>query len=96
MENVQLQLNDKNRGAFVYMLDEKDIGKMEVGIIRTDIAVYHTEVNSEAEGRGIAKKLLETMVNYAREHNLKVIPLCPYVHAQFQRHPDQYGDVWKK
>jgi uncharacterized protein len=36
------------------------------------------------------------MVDYAREHKLKVIPLCPYVNAQFRRHPDQYQDVWNK
>ena len=36
------------------------------------------------------------MVDYARKHDLKVIPLCPYVHAQFKRHPDEYADVWNK
>ncbi|HEU4902844.1 MAG TPA: N-acetyltransferase [Flavisolibacter sp.] len=36
-----------------------------------------------------------TMVDYARKNGLKVIPLCPYVHAQFKRHPADYADVWK-
>jgi len=36
------------------------------------------------------------MVTYAREKGLKVIPLCPYVSAQFKRHPDTYADVWNK
>jgi uncharacterized protein len=40
--------------------------------------------------------LLSTMVDYAREHKLKVIALCPYVHAQFERHPDKYSDIWNK
>jgi hypothetical protein len=34
------------------------------------------------------------MVDYARKNKLKVIPLCPYVHAQFKRHPKEYADVW--
>lgn len=36
------------------------------------------------------------MSDYAREHELKVIPLCFYVYAQFKRHPEQYAGIWKK
>ncbi len=96
MEEIQLDLNEHKRGAFTYKIDEKAIGRMEIGIKDNDLAVYHTEVEPEAEGKGIAKKLLETMVSYARQHNMKVIALCPYVHAQFQRHPNDYNDIWKR
>jgi predicted GNAT family acetyltransferase len=96
MDNITLQLNERNRGAFYYEENDQQLGEMEIGINGHDLAVYHTEVKPEAEGKGIAKKLLESMVNYARQHQLKVIPLCPYVHAQFQRHPDLYNDIWKK
>jgi hypothetical protein len=48
-----------------------------------------------AEGKGLGKKLLEEMVNYARKNKLKVIALCPYVFAQFRRHPEEYADIWK-
>ncbi|HET8752851.1 MAG TPA: N-acetyltransferase, partial [Salinimicrobium sp.] len=33
---------------------------------------------------------------YARNNDLKVIPLCPYVYAQFKKHPDEFSDIWKK
>jgi predicted GNAT family acetyltransferase len=48
------------------------------------------------KGQGVAGQLLSAMVAYARANTLKVIALCPYVTAQFKRHPEEYGDVWKK
>jgi predicted GNAT family acetyltransferase len=53
-------------------------------------------VSPKAEGKGFAKMLLEAMVDYVRKHDMKVIPLCPYVHLQFRRHPEQYADIWLK
>ena len=58
--------------------------------------IFHTEVASEFEGRGFAKLLLDQLVSYAREKELKIIPLCPYVNIQFRRHTAEYADVWHK
>ena len=68
---------------------------MKIGISGNDLTVYHTEVLPKAEGRGLAKKLLSAMVDYARKNNLKVIALCPYVFAQFKRHPEEFANIWK-
>jgi predicted GNAT family acetyltransferase len=69
---------------------------MAVAISGDDLIVYHTEVAPKAEGKGLAKNLLTEMVSYARKYGLKVVPLCPYVHAQFKRHPEDFEDIWKK
>jgi uncharacterized protein len=96
MNKIQLSLNDNGRGAFFIEVDDQRKAEMEIGISGSNLTVYHTEVADELKGQGIAAKLLTTMVEYAREHELKVIPLCPYVHAQFKRHPDTYADVWNQ
>lgn len=96
MDDVQLKLNEKGHGAFYMMSEEKSLGEMVVSVQDKNLTVYHTEVAAEVEGKGFAKKMLDTMVAYARTNGLKVIPLCPYVHAQFQRHPEDYVDVWQK
>ena len=93
---VQLQLNNSGSGIF-YINDGVDqIAKMEVGITGKLLTVYHTEVAEKEEGKGLAKTLLAVMVDHARTHNLKVLPLCPYVHLQFKRHPEDYGDIWQR
>jgi len=43
-------------------------------------------------GRGIAGALVERLVADARREGFKVVPQCPYVVAQFDRHPD-WADV---
>jgi uncharacterized protein len=96
MDDVELKLDDKGHGAFVISGNGKQIGEMEVELSNGILTVFHTGVIPEAEGKGIAKKLLSAMTNYARSHRLQVIPLCPYVHAQFKRHPDEYADLWRE
>jgi uncharacterized protein len=95
METITLKLNEKHHGAFYVMEGEERLGEMVIGIKDNDLTVYHTEVFPAGEGKGIGKKLLEHMVDYARKNNMMVIALCPYVFAQFKRHPALYADIWK-
>lgn len=96
MNSIELRLDEDHRGAFVIEDGEQRLAEMEIAISDGNLIVYHTEVSDELRGQGIASKLLEEMVDYARKNQLKVIPLCTYVNAQFKRHPDQYQDVWYK
>lgn len=96
METIKLELNEKKHGAFNIYDEGKKLGEMIISIKDDLLTVYHTGVEPEAEGKGFAKKLLEEMTNYVRKNKMMVLPLCPYVHAQFKRHPDEYADIWKK
>jgi len=96
MDEIELKLNDAGRGAFVIEKSGERIAEMEIAVSGGNLTVYHTEVADELKGKGIAGQLLSRMVAYARDNKLKVIALCPYVHAQFTRHPDEYNDIWKK
>jgi uncharacterized protein len=96
MNDIELKLSANGRGAFVIEEQNERVAEMEIGIAGNNLTVYHTEVADKLKGQGVAGKLLSTMVEYARAHNLKVIALCPYVLAQFKRHPEQYADVWNQ
>ena len=37
---------------------------------------------------GVAGKLARAALEYAREHNLSVIPRCPFVAAYIRKHPE--------
>ena len=96
MNDVQLKLDDTGKGAFVIEENGERLAEMELAVRDGNLTVYHTEVADALKGQGIAAKLLSEMVGYARREHLKVIPLCPYVLAQFKRQPDQYQDIWNK
>lgn len=96
MQEIQLKLNDNGHGAFVIDEGEETLAKMVISVSGDNLTVYHTEVSDKLKGQGVGSRLLSKMVGYARENKLKVIPLCPFVHAQFERHPEQYEDIWNK
>lgn len=95
METTKVVLENV-RGEVQLFSDDKKAGKMDISVIKDKLTVYHTEVDDEYAGNGFAKLLLNQLVCYARENDLKILPLCPYVHAQFKRHPEEYNDVWLK
>jgi predicted GNAT family acetyltransferase len=96
MMQVELKLDKNNNGGFYIMDGTERIAEMAISISGKNLTVYHTEVSQKAEGKGLGKELLSAMVDYARKNGLKVIALCPFVHAQFKRHPEQYADIWNK
>ncbi|HTN09080.1 GNAT family N-acetyltransferase [Agriterribacter sp.] len=96
MNDVKLKLDEKGHGHFYISDGEEQVAEMVVSVAHGMLTVYHTEVLPKGEGKGLAKQLLAAMVDHARKNQLKVIPLCPYVHAQFKRHHDEYADVWYK
>ena len=51
-------------------------------------AAEHTLVPPELGGRGIAGKLVEALIDDAREQGFKVKPVCSYVAKAFEKHPE--------
>ena len=94
MSPVELKVNNLGHGRFYIMDGQEQQGEMEIKISGNNLTVYHTEVSEKAEGKGLGKALLNAMVEHARKNGLKVTALCPFVHAQFTRHPEQYADIW--
>jgi predicted GNAT family acetyltransferase len=52
------------------------------------ITFTHTEVDDRFEGQGLGSKLVAFALDDVRKRGLTVIPLCPFVRAYIQRHPE--------
>lgn len=53
------------------------------------VAFTHTEVPEPLEGRGIGSRLVAGALADVRARGLKVEPVCPFVAAFIERHPDE-------
>ena len=51
----------------------------------------HTLVPPEIGNRGVAARLVEVMVEDARQQGFRIEPQCSYVAAAFARHPEWSG-----
>jgi uncharacterized protein len=51
------------------------------------IIISHTEVHERLQGLGVARKLLDQLIAWARETNTRVLATCPYATAQFAKDP---------
>ncbi len=56
------------------------------------IIIDHTEVPDALRGRGVGQVLVQRAIEDARREGFKILPLCPFARAQFQRHPE-WADV---
>lgn len=83
------QFNQENKGFFKASDQDQQAGRMTYSWAGKDkFIIDHTEVNPKFKGQGVGSQLLDTAVAYAREHHLKIIPLCPFAKSQFDRRED--------
>ncbi|HEX7844732.1 MAG TPA: GNAT family N-acetyltransferase [Chitinophagaceae bacterium] len=54
--------------------------------------IEHTEVSEKLKGQNVGYQLVNTAVEYARTHGIKIIPLCPFANSVFKKKPE-FADV---
>ncbi len=85
MENVTInpeknrfELNVEGHTAIIdYILNNQGI-----------MFLTHTEVPQQLEGKGVGSKLVKETLEYIREKQYKLAPICPFVSAYLKRHPE--------
>ncbi len=83
------QNNRETKGEFVATFDGKKAGLMTYSWAGDDkFIIDHTEVEPEFNGKGVGKELVYKAVEFARENNLKIIPLCPFATATFKKNEE--------
>jgi predicted GNAT family acetyltransferase len=77
------QLNGK--GMFYVGQDGAILAEMVYTMAPSKMIIEHTEVDDSLGGKGVGKQLVHTAVEYARTHNIKIVPLCPFAKSVFDK-----------
>lgn len=72
-------------------------GERRVGVAEFDVqggrwVITHTEVDPAYGGQGIARRLIEALIEAARHDGAKIVPVCSYA-AKMMRGKEAYADV---
>jgi predicted GNAT family acetyltransferase len=54
----------------------------------TRLVIPHVEAPLSLRGTGAAGRLMEAMVEHARNAGIRLVPTCSYAQAWFKRHPE--------
>ncbi len=77
-EKKRFELKIDNHISFIeYILNNENI-----------MFLTHTEVPNSLEGKGVGSSLVHKTLEFLKENNYKLAPLCPFVAAYLKRHPE--------
>jgi len=68
--------------------NEQQVGLIDFTLEGGVMSINHTRTFPGHEGKGVAGAMTAVANQYAVEHQLKVLPICSYAWAWYQRHPE--------
>ena len=60
-----------------------------------NFVITHVGVSPELRGQGIAGKIVEVGLEYAKDKSLRVVPMCSYAAAYIRKHP-KYAELTRQ
>lgn len=88
-------LHDKSDKMF-YMLDgDRNIfAEMYYSYLDSGkIKITHSWVDPEHRGQDLGKILMDSLASFAREENLKIIPVCSFAVYMVEKFDSLYSDI---
>jgi predicted GNAT family acetyltransferase len=92
---VQMEING-NKGAFYIEVDKVRQAESTFSMAGESLIIIdHTDVQDALRGQGAGNLLVAAAVEWAREQNKMILPLCPFANSLFHK-TEAYADVWKR
>jgi predicted GNAT family acetyltransferase len=81
-----------SKGAFIIEEEGDTVAELVYANSGENMIIEHTQVDDELRGRNIGYELVHHAVEYARSHQMKIVPVCQFAKAVFDKKPD-FSDV---
>ncbi|WP_066526572.1 GNAT family N-acetyltransferase [Erythrobacter sp. CCH5-A1] len=91
MSDIAIRLDDRGRKGRYFATVEGREGEAYIAFTHHEegvISADHTIAPDSLKGTGAAFSLVEYLVADARARGFRIIPVCPYVRAQYRKHPE--------
>ncbi|KTD22917.1 GNAT family N-acetyltransferase [Legionella israelensis] len=89
--DLNLQHDKKNKRFYVE-IDNKESELKYKKVDEKTLDYFTTFVPADQRGQGIAAKITDFALRYAKKNNYKVLPTCPFVKNYIDNHPE-YKDL---
>ena len=81
--------DNEQEGRFELLLENAVVGWVEYRPAGDSVILSHTEIDEALEGQGLGGRLASWVLATLRERGRTIIPLCPFIAAYIERHPEQ-------
>ena len=86
LEKVEV-IHNASEKRFETWVDER-LSKLDYIQDGRNFVITHVGVHPELRGHGLAGKITQVSLEYARENGLRVVPMCSYAAAYIRKHPE--------
>ena len=93
MEKLEV-VNNPNEKRFETWIDGK-LSKLDYIEDGKNFVITHVGVQPELRGQGVAGRIVQVGLEYARARSLRVVPMCSYAAAYIRRHPE-YAELTRQ
>jgi len=80
-------LRNEDERRFESWVDGK-LAKLDYIQDGNNFVITHVGVHPEQRGQGIAGRIVQVSLDYAKDKGLRVVPMCSYAAAYIRRHPE--------
>ena len=85
LEKLEITHNPANHEFQVWI--DGQLSKLDYIQDAKNFVITHVGVYPEHRGQGVAAKIVDAALQYAKENSLRVIPMCSYAAVYIRRNP---------
>jgi uncharacterized protein len=90
--NIELEKTEHG-GEFIVKEEGERLGELTYRLAGDSrMTIDHTGVDPSLRGKGVGRDLVVKAVEFARENDLKIMPVCPYA-RKIMEESDEFADV---
>lgn len=93
MEKLEV-VNNPSEKRFETWIEGK-LSKLDYIEDGKNFVITHVGVQPELRGQGVAGRIVQVGLEYAKARSMRVVPMCSYAAAYIRRHPE-YAELTRQ